>query len=162
MYPWLVYLHVIAVFGFLMAHGVSIAVALTLRREREPRRISTLLALSGSSIGLMDASILILLITGIITGFIGHWWGRGWIWTSLALLLAIAIYMSVSVVRFYHQVRKAIGEPYMINYKPQPAVPPASSAELDALLNTTFPVILSVVGLGGLAVITWLMLFKPF
>lgn len=162
MYPWLVYLHVIAVFGFLMAHGVSAAVALTLRRERDPRRLSALLALSGSAVGLMDGSILLLLITGIINGFIGHWWGRGWIWASLVLLLAIAIYMSITATRYYHLVRKAIGEPYMLNYKPQPAAAPASSAELDVLLNNPLPVILAAIGFAGLAVITWLMLFKPF
>lgn len=162
MYPVLVYLHVIAVFGFLLAHGVSIAVALTLRRERNPQRLSALLALSGSAVGLMDGAIIILLLTGIVNGFIGHWWGRGWIWVSLVLLLAIAIYMSIAATGFYHQVRKAIGEPYMVNYKPQPAVAPASSAELNALLNNPLPVILAAIGLGGLAIITWLMLFKPF
>ena len=36
MYPWLVLLHVLGVFGFLMAHGISSGVALELRREREP------------------------------------------------------------------------------------------------------------------------------
>ncbi len=162
MYPVLVYLHVIAVFIFLMAHGVSIAVALTLRRERDPQRLSALLALSGSAIGLVDGAIIILLLTGIVSGFIGHWWGRGWIWVSLGLLLAIAIYMSIAATNFYHKVRKAIGEPYMINYKPQPAVAPASSAELDTLLNNPLPVTLAAIGLGGLAIITWLMLYKPF
>lgn len=162
MYPWLVYLHVIAVFGFLMAHGVSAAVALVLRRERDPRRLSALLALSGNTVGLMDGAFLILLITGIINGFIGHWWGRGWIWVSLALLLAIAIYMSVAATRYYHLVRRALGEPYMLNYKPQPAVAPVSSAELDALLTNPLPVRLAAMGFGGLAVITWLMIFKPF
>lgn len=34
MYPWLVLLHVLGVFGFLMAHGVSVGVAFALRQER--------------------------------------------------------------------------------------------------------------------------------
>ena len=161
MYLWIVYLHVLAVFGFLMSHGISVAVAFTLRKERKPERISVLLNLSGSSIGILNASILILLLTGIVSGFIGRWWGRGWIWLSLGLLIAISVYMSMVATGFYHQVRKAIGEPYMVNYKPQPAVEPASNEEVDRLLNQSRPVVLAVVGLGGLALITWLMVFKP-
>ena len=37
MYPRLVFLHVIGVFGFLMSHGVSAGVYFALRRERECR-----------------------------------------------------------------------------------------------------------------------------
>src|SRR6478609_7482514 len=45
MYRWLVFLHVLAVFGFLLAHGTAIAVAFRLRREREVARIRVLLDL---------------------------------------------------------------------------------------------------------------------
>ncbi|TLN05669.1 hypothetical protein FDZ74_13420, partial [bacterium] len=114
MNSWLVFLHVLAVFGFLMAHGVSVAVALTLRKERRVERIRALLALSGGAVGILDASILILLLTGVVNGFIGHWWGRLWIWLSLGLLIFISVYMSTSATNFYHQVRKAVGEPYML------------------------------------------------
>ena len=36
MYSWLVYIHVLATFAFLLAHGVSSVVALRLRRQRDP------------------------------------------------------------------------------------------------------------------------------
>ena len=121
MYPWLVFLHVIALFGFIMSHGVSVSVAFALRKERNPDRIQTLLNLSGGSIGILNGSILIILLTGIVSGFIGQWWGRGWIWLSLGLLLATSIYMAFVGSGYYGQVRKAIGLAYMENFKGAPA-----------------------------------------
>jgi hypothetical protein len=162
MYTWIVFLHVLGVFGFLLAHGVSVAVAFAFRRERNPEKISALLSLSLNSIGFLNSSILVLLLTGIIGGFMGHWWGKGWIWLSLGLLLAISGYMAVSVTGYYHQVRKAIGVEYKVKNKPFPPVEPVSVEELDALLDQSRPVVLAIIGLGGLAFITWLMLFKPF
>jgi len=148
MYPWFVFLHVLGVFGFLMAHGVSVAVAFSLRRERNPERIRTLLNLSGSSIGFLNISIVILLLTGIVAGFIGGWWSQGWIWLSLGLLIAISVYMGVAASGHYGQVRKAVEL--------------ASSEGIDALLNRSRPLQLAVAGFGSLAVIAWLMMFKPF
>jgi hypothetical protein len=70
--------------------------------------------------------------------------------------------MSISVSTFYHAVRKASGLEYMVKYKPFPPVDPVGAEELDNLLNQSKPVFLATVGVGGLIVITWLMVFKPF
>jgi hypothetical protein len=88
MYPWLVFLHVLSVFGFLMAHGVSVGVAFALRQERNLERIQALLNLSGSSIAILHSSIAVLFLTEIIAGFLGHWWGwegSGFHWGCLSL-----------------------------------------------------------------------------
>ena len=95
MYKWFVFLHVLGVFGFLMAHGVSISVAFALRRERNFERVQTLLNLSASSIEVMLGSLAVLILSGVITGFMGHWWGKGWIWLSLVVLVAISTYMGI-------------------------------------------------------------------
>jgi hypothetical protein len=162
MYLWLVFLHVLGVFGFLMAHGISVSVAFTLRRERKIERIHALLNLSSSSLGVLHSSIGILFITGIITGFIGRWWSQGWIWLSLGMLLAIYVYMGLAASGYYSQVRKAVGLAYMQGFKPQPPGEVASVEEIDALLNHSRPVSLAMTGFGSLAVIAWLMMFKPF
>ena len=73
MYRWLVLLHVLGVFGFLMAHGISVSVAFTLRRERKFENIQALLNLSNSSLGVLHGSLAVLFLTGIVIGFIGHW-----------------------------------------------------------------------------------------
>ena len=49
LYQWWVFIHIVGVLGFLLAHGVSVAVLFALRRERDPGRIRALLALSGQS-----------------------------------------------------------------------------------------------------------------
>jgi hypothetical protein len=162
MYPWLVFLHVLGVFGFLMAHGVSASAAFALRRERNLERVRALLDLSSSSIGILHSSIMILFLTGIVIGFMGRWWGKGWIWLSFVLLIAIYVYMGVAASGFYSQVRKAVGLAYMQGFKPHPAGEPASVEDIDALLNHSRPVSLAVIGLVGLAIIAWLMMFKPF
>jgi len=162
MYPWLVYLHILGVFGFLMAHGVSIIVTFELRRERNLEHIRTLLNLSAGSLGILQVSIGLIVIIGVVLGFMGKWWGSGWIWLSLGLLIAGMAYMSLSVTIFYHRIRKAVGLEYMERYKAQKPMEPASSEEIDTLLSKSHPELLAAVGFGALILLTWLMKFKPF
>jgi uncharacterized membrane protein len=162
MYPLLVFLHVLGVFGFLMAHGISVGVAFTLRQERNPERIQALMNLSSSSLGILHGSLAILFLTGIVIGFIGHWWSRGWIWLSLGLLIAIYIYMGLAASGYYSQVRKAAGLAYMQGFKPHPAGEPAGPEVIDTLLRGSRPIWLALVGFGSLAMIAWLMMAKPF
>ena len=35
---------------------------------------------NGAVVGMFYGSLLLLLISGIVSGFIGDWWGQGWIW----------------------------------------------------------------------------------
>lgn len=76
MYLWWVFFHVPAVFLFVLSHGAAAAVALTLRRQREPERIRALLEFSRSTLVVMYVSLLATLATGINVGFRGHWWGH--------------------------------------------------------------------------------------
>jgi MFS family permease len=162
MYTWFVFLHVLGAFGFLLAHGASASAAFALRHERNLDRVRALLELSANSYGVMYLSLLVLLVSGIIAGFIGQWWGWGWIWASLALLVAILLAMGGLGSRIYGKARKAVGLPYFENWKTQPPREPASAEQIDGLLAKGNPVLLSVIGYGGFAVITWLMMFKPF
>ncbi len=155
MYPWVVFLHVAGVFGFLLAHGASVTVMFRLRTERERERIVTLLDLSSTSMLAFYASIVVLLAAGILAGFIGNWWRMLWIWVSLGLFLAIAVAMYPLASTYFRRVRRAVGS------RPSGA-PMASDEELDELLTSTRPLIIALVGFGGILAILWLMLFKPF
>ena len=54
MYRWLVYVHILAVFIFLLAHGGSASVALPPSATRRDRsRLAALLDLSSASLGVM-------------------------------------------------------------------------------------------------------------
>lgn len=162
MYQWLVFLHILGIFGLLLAHGASVSVSFALRRERRLERVRALLELSSNSYGVMYLSLLVLLISGIVAGVMGNWWGRGWIWISLVLLIGITAAMGALGSRVYGGTRKAIGLPYFENWKIHPPIEPASAEAIDALLAKGNPVLLTIIGLGGLAVIAWLMMFKPF
>lgn len=162
MYNWLVFIHVLAALTFFLAHGASAAAAFRLKKEREIARIQVLLDASGASLGVMGIAFLLLLAAGVAAGFVGHWWRFGWIWVALVLFLGITIWMTIYSRRAYSPLRKAVGQPYMEGNKAQPAVEPASEAEIAAVLDQTNPVLLTGVSYGLTAVILWLMMFKPF
>src|SRR5262245_27375961 len=82
LYQWIVYVHVLAVFAFLLAHGAATAITFKLRGERKIERIRTLLDLSESMAILGTVTWLVLIAAGIILGFMGNCWGHGWIWKS--------------------------------------------------------------------------------
>jgi hypothetical protein len=162
MYPWLVYFHILALFGFLLAHGASMSVSFALRREQNLERIRALLELSGSSFGVMYISMLVLLLSGVAAGLIGHWWGKIWIWAALVLLLVIVGAMAGLGSSIYGAARKAAGLQYFEGMKQHPPIEPASESEIRATLARGNPILLTVIGYGGLAIIVWLMRFKPF
>ena len=162
MYTWVKFLHVFGAFAFVLAHGASASMAFRLQREKSLDRLRAMLDLSGAFLGVVYATIGILLVAAIVAAFAGHWWSRGWVWLSLVLAVAMVTGMSLLGTTYYHRVRKAVGLPYMENWKPQPAIEPASAAEVSALLARPRHVYLGVIGGGGLAVIVGLMVFKPF
>jgi hypothetical protein len=161
-YGWIVLLHIAGAFIFAVAHGVSMFSSFQIRRERDAARIRSLLDLSSSSFGAMYIGLLLLLVGGITAGVVGGHFARGWIWASLAILLAVAVAMYALATRYYIRVRSAVGmrSPQTPKDAPDPvAVPPD---ELGALLDTRRPELLTAIGLSGLLAILALMVLKPF
>lgn len=154
-YQWWVFLHIVGVFGFLLAHGVSVGVAFRLRRERDPHRINALLELSGSSILLVNVSLIVLMIAGVVAGFLGHWWGQGWIWTALGILLATSVAMSVLARPFYKRIR-LVAEALASGSQA------VTEEQFASVLRNPRPLVIAGVGFAALLVILWLMMFKPF
>src|SRR5690348_321427 len=115
MYYWVVFLHMVGVAAFLLAHGVSAGVILRLGGEREPERIRALLELSGHSYRVMYPSLLLLLVAGTVSGFMGDWWGHIWIWASLVVLVLIYVGMSARGNSYLSRLRKAAGAEYFEN-----------------------------------------------
>ena len=109
MHRWWVLLHIAGAFGFLMAHGVSAYAVLRLRKERDPVRVSQLLEMSSGSIGVMWNAIGLLLIGGVVAGFTGHFWGQGWIWAAIVLLLAITVAMYAVATPWVKRLRTVAG-----------------------------------------------------
>ncbi|MEO8607899.1 MAG: hypothetical protein ABI690_08465 [Chloroflexota bacterium] len=162
MYRWIILLHVISAFAFFMAHGISIAVALRLKHEHQIERLRALLELSDVSKLTARISLVVLLLAGIVGGFMSSWWRMGWIWVSLALLVLITIVMARGVSPYFNRLRKAIGSPYLIGMKRQPAQEPSPAAEIEALLSGPNFMGMTIIGMGITVVIIYLMMFKPF
>ena len=162
MYRWVIFLHVLAALAFFLAHGASAAAAFQFKKEKELTRIQALLTVSGSSLTTMFVALLVLLIAGIVAGFMGQWWRYGWIWTSLGLLIGLTVWMWAYSRSYYTPLRKAAGMPYMEGNKPQPAVEAASDEEIAAVIDGTNPMLLTAISFGVTAIILWLMMFKPF
>jgi hypothetical protein len=162
LYPWLVFLHIVGVLTFVMAHGASALVAVTLREERRPERVQALLELSSRSLGLMYTGFLILLLAGIAAGFGGGYWGAAWIWISIVLLIGVVAAMYPLGSLHYAKVRHAVGMRAFSDKKDAPDPVAAPPDELDALLRSNNPLLLTVVGGGGLLLIAFFMVVKPF
>jgi hypothetical protein len=160
--PWLVLVHVIGAFGFMLGHGVSAHVAFRLRRERDPARIAALLDLSSFSLAMLYVSLLVLLAGGIAAGFAGAHWGRLWIWVSIGLLVLLVGAMYGLASPFYNQVRRAVGMKVYGDPKEAPPPSPLPAAEIAAQLDSSRPYLVAAIGGIGLTLIVALMVLKPF
>jgi hypothetical protein len=154
-YNWWKFLHVVGVIAFVMFHGVSMMVALQLRRERDRGRIATMTQLSGSSLRGMYVALLWLIVFGVIAGIQGEWWNDGWFWISVGLLVVAIAEMSAVARPYYERVKEAI------EVRPS-GVPRRSDEELDEILRSPIGLWNTVFGIAVLAAIAWLMIFKPF
>jgi plastocyanin len=153
-YQWWVFLHIAGVFGLLVSHGVSMVVTFRLRSERDPARAVALLEISSSTITAFYASMAVLLLGGVVAAFDGEWWGYGWIWASLATLAAVIVAMYALARPYYQRIRfvaTALAEGSR-------AVTPE---QFEKLLKAHQPLSIAGIGFAGLAVILYLMLFKP-
>jgi len=148
-------LHVLAVLAFVMSHGVSAWVAVLLRKERDRMRIAQLLQFSGSSVQVMYASLGLLTLFGVITGFAGQWWGHWWIWLALLILVLLVGEMSAVASPYYRRLKEAV------EVRPS-GVPRRSDEELEEMLRSPVATLTTVLGFVALIVLTWLMVFKPF
>ena len=162
LYPWLVFAHVLGGFGFVLGHGVSAHVAIALRRERDPARVTALLDLSSLSLGVVYVSLLVLLAAGIAAGFVGDHWGRLWIWAAIGVLVVLLGFMYAVATPYYGQLRRAVGQKVYGDKKDAAPPEPIGAEELVARLDSPRPYWLAAVGGIGLAVILWLMVIKPF
>ena len=149
-----VFLHVVGVFGFLMAHGVSAYVTLRLPRERDPARVSHLLELSASSVGFMWNSIGLLLLGGILAGFTGHFWGQGWIWAAIVVLIVVIAAMYAMGTTWAARLRTISGA--MAG-----GTEAVTEEQLVGILRSKRPYTIAAIGFAGLLLILWLMIFKP-
>ena len=160
--PWLIFIHILGSITFFLAHGTSVAMAFQLRRETDFARIRALLDLSMSTMVVMFVSFLVMGISGLIMPFILRLWNRGWIWTSIVLMIIVFLYMAFMNDTRYKHLRRMVGLPYMIRGDKFPAEEPASQEEVEAHIRKLDVNGLVIVGYVIPMIVLWLMVFKPY
>jgi hypothetical protein len=154
MYPWLVFLHLVGLVFFLLAHGVSMFVAFRVRQERDPASARLLLELSSRG---TQSSYLGLILLGV--GGLGAAASAGlllapWIVASYIVLAIVIVLMYAIGAGYYYPLRQALAG--------EKGAEPIGAEELTARLQTRRPEALALIGIGGLVVLVWLMVLKPF
>ncbi|MDP1830188.1 MAG: DUF2269 family protein [Archangium sp.] len=147
---WLRLLHLLGAFGFIAAHGATVAATFKLRTERDPVRVGAMLELSRATRGLMYGSFLLLVGAGIATATLGGWWHSGWLWTSIGLLTLLFVAAFPLAVPYFRAIRAEL------------AKAPVDQAKLDALLSSPRGLWLAWIETVGLLLIIYLMVLKPF
>jgi hypothetical protein len=148
-YDFWVFLHIVGVLGFVAAHGVGWFATSRLRGERDPQRLRALLDLARAAGPMTNGFLGLLMLGGIAAGFQGRLWGEGWIGTAFLLLIAITAFGSIVLPRHLRAVRAALDGGQ-------------SGAGLEALLASNRPMLVNTVEVVGVAVIVFLMVYKPF
>ena len=140
--------------GFVLFHGVSIVVAIRLRKERDRARIAELLQFSGSAVVGMYVSLGALIVFGVVAGFAGKWWGYGGSGFRSRSWSSRSRRCRRWPVPVYEQLKDAI------QLRPS-GVPRKSDEELDQLLRSRLALFNAVWGMVALVLITFLMIWKP-
>jgi hypothetical protein len=141
-YQWIVFIHIASVLGLLLVHPVT--VAFHLKEERDDIRIRELLEVTEAASTLRWIFFGLVILSGVVLGFLGSWWSSAWIWTALVIFVLIGVVMNLYGGRMIDRIADT-----------------SDNAEMERLLARFRPWILGVTGTGGLLVILFLMLFKP-
>lgn len=145
LYTWLNFLHLAGLATFLFSHGVSGAASLLLRAPVSSQT-RQLLGLSRKASMVADPALLLVILTGVWMGFSGGWWGHGWIWASIVVLVLVLAAMGF-IARPYYLARAAAQQ---------------SDEVLAQHLARTMPVPAIWIGGVGLVLLIGLMVFRPF
>jgi hypothetical protein len=140
--------HFSGIVVFVAGHGVSAAVTLRLPKERDRARLETLLALSRATIVWSNLGLLVLLVGGVANWIRVDYARQGWLWTAAALLLILAAAGFALAAPYFRRVRAAVAS--------------GDEQRLTAVLSSAVPWSVFWVETAGVAVILWLMVYKPF
>ena len=153
MYQWLVFLHLAGFTLFLLAHGVSMFAAFRVRREADPERAKLILELSARGSQTSYVGLILLGIGGLGAAGVNGWLLDGWVIASYVVLAIVLFGMYAIGASYYYRLRQAL--------EGAEGVAPIGSDELHVRLQTRRPEALAALGLGGLAILVWLMVFRP-
>jgi uncharacterized membrane protein len=153
MYQWLVFIHLLGLVLFVAMHGVAMFMAFRVRTEREPANAKLLLGISSRANQAMYLGLLLLGIGGLGAAGSAGLLTAPWIVASYVVLIVVFIAMYALGAGFYYPLREELDG--------KDGAPALDSGAMVTRLQNRRPEALSLLGFGGLAVLIWLMVFKP-
>jgi plastocyanin len=130
------------------------AMAIRLRRERDPAKVNDLLQLSSASTRVFYVFFILLAVGGVVAASVAHLWSQAWVWLSVIVLVVVLIVMYALASPFY----KKVGVVARAKAGGSKAV---TDEQFDALLRSRAPGLVMGIGTLGLVALLYLMLFKP-
>ncbi len=126
-----------------------------IRRERDRDRIESLLGFSSKTVVWMYVTLGLTVGTGLWMGFVvPGFFGQAWYWLSLGLLVVLTVVMWVMARPHGKRIRAAC------EIRPS-GVPRVSDAELEELLLSPRTHLITTIGVVGLGLLLYLMVFRP-
>ena len=155
MYRYWFALHILGILAFLACHGVSMFVLYRIRRVGLDRdKIAELIAFNGTTVRPTYISLAVLVVAGFVAGFEGQWLNDWWIWIAIAVLVLTTVLMTAIAKPYFEKISASCG------LRPS-GIPRMSDEELSELVHAGTAHLITVVGMVGLLVIVYLMIFKP-
>jgi hypothetical protein len=151
MYEWLVFVHLVGLVVFAVAHGVSVFAAFRVRGERDAGVVAALLRMSQLAVGGLYVGLLLLGVGGLGAAWQGNLLTAPWVVASYIALAVVLVVMWSVATPYYSKVRDLLQDPAA-----------GADGRLSAALDTRRPEVLLAVGGVGLLVLVWLMVLKPF
>jgi hypothetical protein len=155
MIQWALVFHVLAVLALLGTHGTSMLVLYRIRGETDRAKIVSMLNVSGESATPMYVSLGLVLVTGVWNMWAIHAWTKAWVWLAIVILVAIVGLMTAVAKPYFARVKTAC------ELRPS-GVPRVSDEELTEITRSSTAHLITAIGGIGLAVIVYLMVFKPW
>lgn len=148
--------HILSVVAFLACHGASMFALFRIRSLGTDRtKIADTIAFSGSTSKPMYISLIAVVVAGFGTAIFGTFGlNDTWTWAALVVLIITTGLMTAIAKPYFKKVSAAC------ELRPS-GVPRVSDEELRELVRSRASALIMVIGIGGLAVIIWLMVLKP-
>ena len=159
MYNWLVFLHIFFGFSLMLAHGVHAAAMLAFRNEKDPERALTFFNIV-PEINMVRWLTVLMGVPGLIAAFITPWWKQGWVWASVVVFLIVSVVMYKYGAGYFELIQRAAER--LIESRKTNVNIETALREFETARTARHPIPVSIVGMVGLAIILWLMRFKPF
>jgi uncharacterized membrane protein len=149
------FLHIASGLSFMAIHGASIVVLYVIRRETDRARIESLMGFSAKTVVPMYISLAAVVGTGLWLGFLAPgYFSQYWYWFSLGLLGLLILVMWL--------VARPFGKRILAACEIRPSgVPRKSDEELGLIVQSQKTNVITAIGVLGLGLILWLMVYRP-